>query len=107
MAKRETKDRPISLGEGLELPPVLKKSKYPWDKIQPRPDDKEDAPARHFFVGCDDEQEATRLRSSVQAAGTNYYSKRRLDFVPLCRAMKLDGKWGVAAQAIIKPAVVS
>ncbi len=94
--KREIKDRPIVVGSGLTMPPVIKKSKYPWDAIIPENDE----PPKHFFVQCEDEGEAAQLRTSIHSSGTNYYLKRNLNLVPVCRAMQVDGKWGVAAVAI-------
>lgn len=105
MAKRESKDRKIAVGSGLAIPPIIKGSKYPWLDIVGDPDNK-DAPAKHFFVECDTKEEAEKLKSSIHSSGVNFYLKRSMGLVPICRAMQIkeDGPWGVAAWSVVKEA---
>lgn len=96
MAKVEHKVRTISTGEGLEIPPLVKKSKYPWDFLAAN------KPAeKNFFVECENQAESDKLKSSVYSSGRQYYLKRKINRIPVVRSMKNKaGIWGVAAWSV-------
>lgn len=89
------KKREITVGSGIDIPPLLYDSIYPWDDLI-----QEDTENPHIFVACDDEEEARGLRGSVQQSGRSYYNKRKLAFSVTARVIETDGKWGVYAWAL-------
>jgi hypothetical protein len=91
-APKERKHREISIGEDLEIPPMVKESKYPWAELG-----KAEPKEKYFFVGCENQEEADTLRSSVYSSGRNYFLKRKIARIPIVRVMETDGRWGVAA----------
>lgn len=92
--KRQVEVDEISFPEDLELPPIMKESKYPWGMLAAHPPKK-----KSFFVKCSDKQSAEDIRSSIFSSGRNYYLKRKINRVPVCRVMQINDVWGVGAQA--------
>lgn len=89
------KDRRIVvLEETLDVPQLVKTSKYPWDALT------EGAPlSKNFFVECDSKEEAEQIRSSVFSSGRNFYLKRHIPLRPECRVMQVGEAWGVVCWA--------
>ncbi len=106
MAKAEKQSRPrvqraIRNMVDMEIPPIVKSSIYPWDTLIPQEDDDPESPARNFFVECEDAGSAEKHRSSVYGSGRNYYLKRGLTLIPICRVVTLgDGVVGVGCWVV-------
>ena len=92
------KTRTITVGSGVTIPPVTRDSIYPWDDLL-----NPDVENPHFFVACDDEEEAERLRPSVYQSGKSYYDKRETSVAVVTRVMedlKGSDNWGVFTWAV-------
>lgn len=103
MANKQRVVRTITLGSGLDVPPILRSSIYPWEDLI---NSTEENP--NFFVACSSQAEAVTLRGSVQQSGKAYFSNRKVAVAVVTRAMERgktgSGDWGVYAWA---PAVPS
>lgn len=94
-APKTRKVRPISIQENIEIPPMVKESKYPWGELaEATPKEK------NFFIECESEEEANRLRSSVYSSGRNYYLKRKIARVPVVRVIQVGDSFGVGAWSV-------
>lgn len=82
----------ITMEDNLEIPPSLKKSKYPWAELAA-----EKPKSKSFLVPCDSEEEARSMRTSVYASGKNYLEARKIPLSPIVRTIEKDEEWFVAA----------
>lgn len=82
----------------MEIPPLVKESIYPWDKLA-APDVK--PLMASFFVACDNKEEADTLRPSVYSSGRTYYQKRSISLRPVLRVLQMGDVWGIMAWATI------
>lgn len=94
MAEKRT-DRPITVGGELEIPPVFRDSKYPWEELA-----EAEPGTKHFFVECEDEEDANSFKNGLKQGGKSYYAKRDISRAVIVRAMEINGNWGVAAWAL-------
>ncbi len=102
MAEQENQDRyivdadDIVLEKGVDIPPRLYGSKYPWDQLAMSDPDE----LHNFFVPFPDEDTANRLRVSIHSSGRAFFQARGIPLGPVTRTVEDDEKgWGVRAWA--------
>jgi hypothetical protein len=93
---RENVREGYTLQEGMEIPPIVKESIYPWGALLEK-----DPGVLSFFVACGSAEEAEGRRSPIQSSGNNYYSKRRIPRTAVSRIVEEDGQTGVRSWAVV------
>lgn len=76
----------IEVGQGYELPPRLRDSKYPWQTLADGtlyPDKN----FTYFSIPFEDKAEAEQARSSIYASGRQFFLKRKLEMIPIVRVV--------------------
>lgn len=78
----------VEILEGVEPPPILRESKYPWANLL-------QDPSKSFFVPCNSEEEARQKRTGIQSSGRHYVEMREAPLVAVSRVIRHKDRWGV------------